>query len=163
MALTLRVENESKLPDGGPVSITVTGRRSIDIGRDTHLDWTLPDPTRHISGKHCEVRYREGGYWLYDVSTNGTFLNGNDHRMQAPHRLRSGDRFVVGHYIIGAAVDGEDAVMPETANLQQPAPPAAPNYQELWANDGSVAPPIDRNQLKAPKELRAVKPDFLDW
>src|SRR5438445_617649 len=60
MALTLRIENEAKLPDGGPVSITVTGRRSIDIGRDTHLDWTLPDPSRHISGKHCEVRYREG-------------------------------------------------------------------------------------------------------
>ena len=38
-----------------------------------HLDWTLPDPTRFISGKHCEVRYRDGGYWLHDVSTNGTF------------------------------------------------------------------------------------------
>ena len=30
MALTLRIENETKLPDGGPVSITVTGRRSIE-------------------------------------------------------------------------------------------------------------------------------------
>ena len=91
-----------QLPDGGPLSITVTGKRNIDIGRDSHLDWTLPDPTRFISSKHCEVRYRDGGYWLHDVSTNGTFLNGGDHRMQAPHRLRTGDRFTIGHYIIAA-------------------------------------------------------------
>src|SRR5215813_5082105 len=108
MTLRLSIENVDRLPDGGPIRIEVKGR-GLDLGRDSHLDWTLPDPSRSISGKHCEVRYREGGYWLYDVSTNGTFLNGNDHRMQAPHRLRSGDRFVIGHYIIGALVDGEEA------------------------------------------------------
>ncbi len=32
--------------------MTVTGRRGLDIGRDAHLDWTLPDPTRFISAKH---------------------------------------------------------------------------------------------------------------
>ena len=78
MGLTLTIENETSLPDGGPLSVSVAGKRGLDIGRDTHLDWTLPDPTRVISGKHCEVRYRDGGYWLYDVSTNGTFLNGSD-------------------------------------------------------------------------------------
>src|SRR5262249_21924392 len=98
MAPHLKIENVPNLPDGGPVEIAVTGKRGIDIGRDTHLDWTLPDPTRHISSKHAEIRYKEGGYWLHDVSTNGTFLNGSDHRMQAPHRLRNGDRFVIGHY-----------------------------------------------------------------
>ena len=157
MALTLRIENETKLPDGGPVSITVSARRNIDIGRDTHLDWTLPDPTRHVSSKHCEVQYREGGYWLHDVSTNGTFLNGSDHRMQAPHRLRTGDRFVIGPYIIAASVEGEDAVAPG-----QFAKNPAPNYQELWANDGGVPPPIDRAALKPPKQ-RNASPDFLDW
>ena len=105
MALRFNIENETNLPDGGPVSFTVTGKRIVDIGRDRHLDWTLPDPARLISGKHCEVHYRDGGYWLHDVSTNGTFLNGADQRMRGPHRLRSGDRFVVGHYIIGVALD----------------------------------------------------------
>ena len=109
MALILRIENETNLPDGGPISLTVSGRRNVDIGRDSHLDWTLPDPTRHISSKHCEIRYKEAGYWLHDVSTNGTFLNGSDHRMQAPHRLRTGDRFAIGQYIIGAHVEGEEA------------------------------------------------------
>jgi type VI secretion system protein ImpI len=78
MGLTLTIENESSLPDGGPLSVRVTGKRGLDIGRDSHLDWTLPDPTRFISSKHCEVRYRDGGYWLHDVSTNGTLLNGGD-------------------------------------------------------------------------------------
>src|SRR5215470_8009652 len=151
MALTLRIENESKLPDGGPVTITVSGRRSIDIGRDTHLDWTLPDPTRHISGKHCEVRYREGGYWLYDVSTNGTFLNGGDHRMQAPHRLRTGDRFTIGHYIIVAAVDAEPGDAMQSVATSAP----ASNYQEIWDSPQDVAPPIDRSYLRTPKERPA--------
>ena len=88
MALHLKIENVPNLPDGGPIEITITGKRGIDIGRDSHLDWTLPDPTRHISGKHAEIRYKEGGYWLHDVSTNGTFLNAETHRMQAPRRLR---------------------------------------------------------------------------
>lgn len=82
MVLRFHIENEPNLPDGGPVSFTVTGRRSVDIGRDRHLDWTLPDPARMISGKHCEVHFRDGGYWLHDVSTNGTFLNGADQRLR---------------------------------------------------------------------------------
>jgi len=159
MALTLRIENETSLPDGGPLSTTVTGRRSIDVGRDKHLDWCLPDPTRYISGKHFEIRYREGGYWLHDVSANGTFLNGQDHRMQAPHRLRTGDRFVVGHYIIVATLDGEEAVATDAA---QPAPSPAANYHELWSVDAVAAPPIDRALLKPAKE-RQVHQDFLDW
>src|SRR5262245_5893927 len=158
MGLHLRIENVPNLPDGGPVEITVTGKRGIDIGRDSHLDWSLPDPTRHISGKHAEIRYKEGGYWLHDVSTNGTYLNGGDHRMQAPHRLRSGDRFTIGQYIVVAMVDGEQAGLP-------PAPQQTPSsYQELGASPAGVPPPIDSSQLKARRDRDApVNPDFLDW
>ena len=161
MALHLRIENETTLPDGGPVSITVNGKRGIDIGRDSHLDWTLPDPTRYISSKHAEIRYREGAYWLHDVSSNGTLLNGSDHRMQAPHRLRDGDRFTIGHYIIAVAVDNE------VGDLRATGPAAAPQptgYQELWDDVPDVAPPIDREQLRAARDRPApVNPDFLDW
>src|SRR6476660_3604098 len=104
MTLRLSIENVARLPDGGPIRIEEKGR-GLDLGRDSHLDWSLPDPSRSISGKHCEIRYRDGGYWLHDVSTNGTFVNGADQRMRGPHRLRSGDRFIIGHYIIGVALD----------------------------------------------------------
>ena len=107
MALTLKIENETSLPDGGPLSVSIQGKRGIDIGRDQYLDWTLPDPTRTISGKHCEVRWHDGAYWLHDISTNGTFLYGADSRLKEPHRLRNGDRFAIGHYIIVATVDDE--------------------------------------------------------
>ena len=104
MTLRLSIENVDRLPDGGPIRIEVKGR-GLDLGRDSHLDWTLPDPGRSISGKHCEIRYRDGGYWLHDVSTNGTFVNGAEYRLDAPHLLRNGDRLSIGPYIIAVAVE----------------------------------------------------------
>jgi len=108
MTLTLTIENETSLPNGAPVSVKVTDKRNLDIGRGAHLDWTLPDPSRFISGKHCEVRYRDGAYWLYDVSTNGTFLNDNTRRIQTPHKLDNGDRLAIGSYIILVTIEDEE-------------------------------------------------------
>jgi type VI secretion system protein ImpI len=161
MLLSLQLVNETTLPDGGPVSFRISGKRGIDIGRDSHLDWTLPDPTRYISSKHCEIRYKDGGYWLHDVSTNGTFLNGADHRMSKPHRLRSGDRFTVGHYIVAVTVEGEEGSAEAAPKGAMPAP--APNYEEFWASQGDVPPPIDPKQLKPGRQNAAVHSDFLDW
>jgi type VI secretion system protein ImpI len=155
--LALRIENETTLPDGGPLGITVEGTRGIDIGRDQYLDWTLPDPSRFISGKHCEIRWRDGAYWLHDVSTNGTFLHGADGRLKAPHKLRDGDRFSIGHYIIIANVSGGSEAAAAVAAS------AAPDYDNLWEPAGEVAPPIEARQLKAQRDLQPVKPDFLDW
>ena len=144
MALTLTIENVESLPDGGPLSIGVAGRRGIDIGRDPYLDWTLPDPSRTISGKHCEVRYQDGGYLLYDVSTNGTYLNGSQHRVQSPHRLRTGDSLAIGQYIIRVEVQEEQDAKPGAGGS------AAPQPEDLWTMDGEVPSPMD------PRELRGV-------
>jgi type VI secretion system protein ImpI len=161
MGLTLTIENHTSLPDGGPLSVSIKGRRGIDIGRDQYLDWTLPDPSRFISGRHCEVRWRDGDYWLHDISTNGTFLDGADSRLKEPHRLRNGERFAIGQYIIVATIDdqGDGAV---AAAPSSPAP-APPSYEDLWKPVGDVAPPIDPKELKAPRDLQPVQPDFLDW
>ena len=159
MTLTLRIENETSLPDGGPLSVSIAGKRGIDIGRDPYLDWTLPDATRFISGKHCEVRWHDGGYWLHDISTNGTFLDGEESRLRAPHRLRSGDRFLIGRYIILAELDEQDS----QAHPAAPDSKAHANYGELWDAQGEAAPPIDPRMLKAPRDVSPVKPDFLDW
>ena len=161
MSLSLQLVNETTLPDGGPVNFRISGKRGIDIGRDAHLDWTLPDPTRYISSKHCEIRYKDGGYWLHDVSTNGTFLNGADHRMSTPHRLRNGDRFTVGHYIVAVTVEGEEGSAQAAPQSAKPA--SAANYEELWASQGDVPPPIDPKQLKPGRQDAPVHSDFLDW
>ena len=158
MTLTLHIENETSLPDGGPLSVSIKGKRGLDIGRDPYLDWTLPDPSRFISGRHCEVRWHDGAYWLHDISTNGTFLNGAESRLKAPHRLRNGDRFIIGQYIIAAALEDEIAEPGEAA------PAHAPSRDDnLWDGGANVADPIDPRQLKGPHDAAPVRPDFLDW
>jgi type VI secretion system protein ImpI len=159
MGLTLKIENMTSLPDGGPLSASIKGKGGLDIGRDQHLDWTLPDPSRYISSKHCEVRWRDGGYWLHDISTNGTFLDGAGHRLKEPWRLRNGDRFVIGHYVIAATIDGEEA----GAGYDAPPQAAAPDYENLWASAGEAPPPIDPKELKPPRDMRPVRPDYMDW
>lgn len=157
MALKLAIENVTNLPDGGPVSIVVSGRRGIDIGRDSHLDWTLPDPNRFISGKHCEIRYTDGAYVLTDVSSNGTFLNDAPARMREPHRLRNGDRVLIGQYIISVSLDGDEEAASEAARA-----PARPVAADLWESEGPSPAPIDPRFLK-PVPDRPNAPDFLDW
>jgi type VI secretion system protein ImpI len=159
MGLTLRIENMTSLPDGGPLTYSVQGKSGLDIGRDLYLDWTLPDPSRFISGRHCEVRWRDGGYWLHDVSTNGTFLDGAASRLKDAHRLRNGDRFVIGHYVIAATIDGEDA----GAGYDAPPPAAAPDYENLWNAVEEAPPPIDPKELRPPRDMKPVRPDWLDW
>jgi len=158
MALRLTIENETSLPDGGPLSVVVSGTRGLDIGRDSHLDWTLPDPSRAISSKHCEVRFENGGYVLHDVSTNGTFLNGAAGRLKGPHQLRNGDRLVIGHYVVVVAIDGEAPPSIETHIVK----PAA--YENLWDSDGDAAAPVAASQIMPPAERpKPVRADFLDW
>jgi len=158
MTLTLHIENETSLPDGGPLSVSIKGKRGLDIGRDPYLDWTLPDPSRFISGRHCEVRWHDGAYWLHDISTNGTFLDGADSRLKAPHRLRNGDRFVIGQYVIAATLDDE------VVENGRPAAGSAPSRDDdLWGGVSDAATPVDPRQLKAPRDAGPVRPDFLDW
>jgi type VI secretion system protein ImpI len=154
----LKIDNETSLPDGGPLSVSIQGMRGIDIGRDRHLDWSLPDPSRAISGKHCEIRYQDGGYVLFDVSTNGTFLDGKEGRLKGPHRLRNGDRLIIGHYIIGVAIDGLPMDAPAVREVQPTA------YNDLWNDSGDAAAPVDRSTLRTPRERpRPQQADFLDW
>ena len=113
MGLTLTIENYSSLPGGGPLSVDVSGEYGIDIGRDRNIGWTLPDPTGQISERHCEIRYKDGVYFAYDISTSGVFLKGASHRIKSPHRLRNGDRLVIGQYIIAVEFDSPGDTWPQ--------------------------------------------------
>ena len=119
------------------LQIDVNGR-GLALGRDEHLNWTLPDGSRIISGKHCAIRFEEGGYWLHDVSTNGTFVNGSPHRLNAPYLLRDGDRLNIGPYIIAVSVQGGQEAGRTTAPVS-----SAPAPGE-WEMFGRAAPPGDR-------------------
>ena len=45
------------------------------IGRPADNDWVLPDPSRYVSAHHARVQFREGHFYLQDVSTNGVYVN----------------------------------------------------------------------------------------
>jgi type VI secretion system protein ImpI len=110
MALVLTIENAGNLPVDVPKNYSLPAKGRLDIGRGTGADWRLPDTTRFISGRHCEIRWRDETFWLYDVSTNGTFVNGSRRPLAAPHPLRSGDRVAVGIYVLKVAME-PDTVM----------------------------------------------------
>jgi type VI secretion system protein ImpI len=156
-SLTLSIQNMDRLPDGGPLEISVKGQRGIDIGRDPYLDWTLPDPGRIVSSRHCEVRFRDGAYWLHDISSNGTFLNGSELRMSGPHRLNEGDRIEIGHYVIGTRVELDIAqAEPEDVPAAGFARPEA-----MWDSEAS-APPIAAAELRPPRPA-AEQNDLMNW
>ncbi|TGQ66161.1 type VI secretion system-associated FHA domain protein TagH [Mesorhizobium sp. M00.F.Ca.ET.186.01.1.1] len=116
MYISLQINNIESLPADSPTGYAARDR-GFDIGREA-CDWTLPDPDKFISGRHCEVRYEAGAFWLHDVSRNGTYINGSSQRMTGPHRLGHGDRVLIGRYVIFVSVDDQHAAAghPQTAH-----------------------------------------------
>ena len=158
--LRLRIENFDRLPDGGPLDYAVD-RRGFDFGRDSHLDWALPDKTRVISGKHCEVRYYDDSYWLIDVSTNGTFVNGNSKRVKSPYQLNEGDRLHIGEYVISVTLDLPPRNMAPASMEPLQSPELPVRRAGLWDAGGEVPPPIDAKELLPKPAPGEVAPDFL--
>jgi len=79
------------------------------IGRSADNDWVLPDPARYVSAHHARVQFREGHFYLQDVSTNGVYVNDATEplakRGSSGYRLANRDMLRIGEYHIVAAVD----------------------------------------------------------
>ncbi|WP_394887187.1 type VI secretion system-associated FHA domain protein TagH [Mesorhizobium sp. AaZ16] len=155
MTIRLQIDNLDALPDGGPLFYEAQ-ERGFEIGRE-HRDWTLPDPNMFISGRHCEVRFEKGGYWLYDFSRNGTFVNGSRQRVSSPYRLNSGDRLTIGHYTVSVAIEAGAAVAPDEAGAT---PFASPVSDDIWETGAPSPPPISRRDLMAPQARGRRSADF---
>ena len=137
LALTLQVRNIAQLANGGPLSV-VLDRRSATIGRASSTDWSLPDPELHISGRHCDILFRNGGYELVDNSTNGTFVNADAKRLSGPHPLRDGDLIRIGKYEVVARLGpppgapGRDPTIPPVAASPAPAAALPAGDDDIW-------------------------------
>jgi type VI secretion system FHA domain protein len=87
------------------------------LGRGAECGWTLADPARSLSRKHCMLEFFSGQWRVRDLSTNGTFVNfestpvGRD-QVQS---LRGGDRLRLGDYEIEVSI-GAEAHAPDTAD-----------------------------------------------
>ncbi len=157
--LKLKIENFDRLPDGGPLEFSVDAR-GFEFGRDSHLEWTLPDKSRVVSGKHCEVRFYDNAYWLIDVSTNGTFINGSSKRMQTPYQLNDGDRLHVGEYIVAVALQVPRQAPASSQEFPQVAAPIRA-MSNIWDTVGASPPPMDARELMPKPAPAEVAPDYL--
>ena len=115
--LTLRIENRSDAAVDMPEDISVLGK-GISIGRKKENDWSLPDNTRFISGRHVSITYEGDGYLIEDVSTNGTFVNGTTSRIEGKRRLENGDTIRIGSYIVSVEIALEETSMPQITGAQ---------------------------------------------
>ncbi len=97
MTLTISI---LRCPDSVPPQTRKVTGGELAIGRGTEADWVLPDPDRVLSKRHCVIAFRQGGWQVADISSNGTFVN----REREPigpgrlHPLQDGDRLRLGSY-----------------------------------------------------------------
>jgi type VI secretion system protein len=110
MTLRLRIVSDQRrlLGDRSSITFTVDGG---NIGRSADNDWVLPDPLRYVSAHHARVEYRDGQFFLEDLSTNGVFINDDERPLAKAkpmgHPLTTGDIIRMGDYHIVASVDAQ--------------------------------------------------------
>jgi type VI secretion system protein len=103
--LTLRVSSHQS-EYLGAAGCKVFAQEGGTIGRREDNDWVLPDPQRYLGRQHAEISYRDGAYYLVDVSTNGVFVNharnpvGRGNSVQ----LNDGDSLAMGDYEITVSI-----------------------------------------------------------
>ncbi|MGH8268784.1 MAG: type VI secretion system-associated FHA domain protein TagH, partial [Steroidobacteraceae bacterium] len=118
MSLRLRVvsDNRRQLAEQHSVVFGVSGG---SIGRSGDNDWVLPDPLRYVSAHHARVHFRDGHFYLEDLSTNGVFVNEQPEPVgklgSSGYRLKNGDVLRIGEYQIVAALQSE--TIPEIPEL----------------------------------------------
>jgi type VI secretion system protein len=126
MTLRLRVVSDQRrsLADRGTAVFSIEGGT---IGRSADNDWVLPDPLRYVSAHHARVQFREGHFYLQDVSTNGVYVNDDSEplakRGSSGYRLSNGDVLRIGEYHIVAALESQ---RPATAPEEDPVAAAVP-------------------------------------
>lgn len=110
--LKLRIVSDQRrmLAERSSASFSVEGGT---IGRSADNDWVLPDPLRYVSAHHARVQFREGHFYLQDVSTNGVYVNDDVEplakRGSGGYRLSDGDVLRMGEYHIIAALEAQVA------------------------------------------------------
>src|SRR2546429_9942014 len=120
------------------------------IGRSADNDWVLPDPLRYVSAHHARVQFREGHFYLQDVSTNGVYVN-DDMEPLARHgaggyRLADGDVLRMGEYHIVAALEAR----PAQDAARAPVPTSIPALHNLRPHEPDIRASLDLDALLVP-------------
>jgi type VI secretion system protein len=117
MALRVSVVSDHRRALGDRSSIVLRAA-SATIGRAPSNDWVLPDPLRYVSARHARIAWRNGQYFVEDLSTNGVYVN-DDERPIGPdvaRQLCSGDVLRVGEYQLVVAVEEDPQETPHPSS-----------------------------------------------
>ncbi|MEP7326414.1 MAG: FHA domain-containing protein [Gemmatimonadota bacterium] len=139
---------------GGPAPVTggrlvclTDGREytvgaSLVFGREAGNDVVVEH--NQVSRRHAEITATPGGYVLSDLSTNGTFVNGQ--RIEGPRTLARADMIRVGDSEFRFYADQAPKSPPPPAESVAPEPPPLPaGIPPLSTpmSSGPVIPPIN--------------------
>ena len=72
------------------------GEDHLLIGRGADCTVQLPD--ERVSRHHARIELRDDGYWIKDLSANGTRVNFS--MLDEPAPLSAGDRIYIEKYVI---------------------------------------------------------------
>jgi type VI secretion system protein ImpI/type VI secretion system protein len=98
-SLTLTV---LRWPEYGAAETRHVHGTSLTVGRGAESGWTLPDPLKSLSRKHCQIDCIGGVWQVRDLSSNGTFFNAATSAIgrDRAQPLVDGDRLRLGDYEI---------------------------------------------------------------
>ena len=125
------------------------------IGRASGNDWVLPDPERHLSGRHAAVYRKEGVWYLADTSSNGVYVNDSTDAVgpDNPVQLASGDVLLLGDYQVEVHIE-----VTRVENVAAPPDPIAAIGAPEVVGTGAGAVAADRpppSETLDPLELLA--------
>ncbi|MCP4321110.1 MAG: type VI secretion system-associated FHA domain protein TagH [Alteromonadales bacterium] len=74
--------------------------KGATLGRAASNFWVLEDPNKYMSSVHANIACEAGQYYLTDMSTNGTFINGAAEPVGNGNQvlLNDGDQFTISDY-----------------------------------------------------------------
>jgi type VI secretion system FHA domain protein len=136
--LTLKLTSQSGLQSGGSSQRAFTEEGGT-IGRAGDNSWVLTH--NKVSGRHARISFRNGIFYIQDMSRNGVSINSPDNRLvrDRPYALKSGDCIFIEPYEIDVAIDAGSSRQPraEFDDPFAPGPDSRPDSVGLGSVHGS--------------------------
>lgn len=124
------------------------------VGRGAGSDLLLDDPTKYISRAHARVEFRDGGWFLVDIGSNPSLINGQALGPAGPARLTGGERIDIGDYTLVATLEPEPPQWPpgpapldrghDLTMMPPPGAPMAPMASMPPAGPAAAMPSYER-------------------
>jgi type VI secretion system FHA domain protein len=157
MALRLSVVSDHRRQLGDRSSMVLRGS-SATIGRAPSNDWVLPDPLRYVSARHARIAWRDGQYFIEDLSTNGVYVNDDERPLgrDVARQLCSGDVLRVGEYQLVVAVEEESQGLPHPTGAVPSRISELRTVERVGEPD--LGAPLDLGNLLVSDPAAAVQP-----